>query len=96
MDFKTPDVVNEAIIKRAQHGIYGYAKASTKTYTLVKQWMKKRHNWEIETSWITFVNGVVPAYSAALEAFSNEGDEIIVQTPVYFPLFNSVKANKRT
>lgn len=95
MDFKTADVVNEAIIKRAQHGIYGYAKASTKTYTLVKQWMKKRHNWEIETSWITFVNGVVPAYSAALEAFSNEGDEIIVQTPVYFPLFNSVKANKR-
>ncbi len=95
MDFKTPDVVNDAIIKRAQHGIYGYAKASTKTFNLVKQWMKKRHNWEIETSWITFINGVVPAYSAALEAFSNEGDEIIVQTPVYFPLFNSVKANKR-
>ncbi len=95
MDFKTPDVVNEAIIKRAQHGIYGYAKASTKTFNLVKQWMEKRHNWEIETSWITFINGVVPAYSAALEAFSNEGDEIIVQTPVYFPLFNSVKANKR-
>lgn len=95
MDFKTPKVINDAIIKRAQHGIYGYAKASKKTFDLVKQWMKKRHNWDIETSWISFVNGVVPAYSAILEAFSDVGDEIIVQTPVYFPLFNSVKANKR-
>ncbi len=96
MDFKTPDVINEAILKRANHGIYGYAKPSQKTYLLVKEWMEKRHNWEIDTSWISFINGVVPAYSAAIEAFSNIGDEIIVQTPVYFPLFNSVKDNNRT
>lgn len=95
MDFKTPDVINNAIIKRAQHGIYGYAKPSAKTYNLVKDWMKKRHSWEIEASWITFCNGVVPAYSAAIEAFTKEGDEIIVQTPVYFPLFNSIKNNNR-
>ncbi len=44
---------------------------------------------------LVFVNGVVPAYSAAIEAFSNEGDEIIVQTPVYFPLFKSIKENNR-
>ncbi|XPV69176.1 MAG: MalY/PatB family protein [Halarcobacter sp.] len=96
MDFKTPDLVNEAIIKRAKHGVYGYAKATNKTYELIQNWMKKRHGWDIDSSWISFVNGVVPAYSAALEAFSNEGDEIIVQTPVYFPLFNSIKANNRT
>lgn len=95
MDFKTPDVINDAIIKRAQHGIYGYAKPSEKTYNLVKSWMKKRHDWDIDTSWISFVNGVVPAYSAAIEALSDEGDEIIVQTPVYFPLFKSVKENGR-
>lgn len=95
MDFKTPDVINEAIIKRAQHGFYGYAKPSSKTYNLIKEWMKKRHDWDIDTSWISFINGVVPAYSAAIEAFSEKGDEIIVQTPVYFPLFKSVKANKR-
>lgn len=95
MDFKTPDVINNAILKRAEHGIYGYAKASDKTYTLVQNWMKKRHNWDIQKNWISFVNGVVPAYSAAIEALSEEGDEIIVQTPVYFPLFKSVKENKR-
>lgn len=95
MDFKTPDVINDAIMKRAAHGIYGYAKPTTKTYNLVREWMKKRHSWKIDTAWISFVNGVVPAYSAAIEAFSEEGDEIIVQTPVYFPLFNSVKHNNR-
>lgn len=95
MDFKTPDVINNAIINRAKHGVYGYAKPSKDTYNLVKEWMKKRHNWEIETSWIKFVNGVVPAYSAAIEAFTNVEDEIIVQTPVYFPLFKSIKANGR-
>lgn len=95
MDFKTPDVVNDAIIKRAAHGVYGYAKPTSKTYSLVQNWMKKRHNWDIDTSWVTFVNGVVPAYSAAIEAFTEVGDEVIVQTPVYFPLFQSVKANNR-
>ena len=95
MDFKTPNVINDAIINRAKHGIYGYAKPTKKTYDLVKNWMKKRHNWEIDTSWISFVNGVVPAYSAAIEALSKEGDEVIVQTPVYFPLFKSVKENGR-
>lgn len=95
MDFKTPDVVNNAILNRAQIGIYGYATPTDKTYNLVKEWMKKRHKWEIETSWIKFVNGVVPAYSAVIEAFTKEEDEIIVQTPVYFPLFKSIKANNR-
>lgn len=94
MDFKTPEVINNAILKRANQGVYGYPIPTQKTYNLVKKWMK-RHDWEIDTSWISFVNGVVPAYSAALEAFSNEGDEIIVQTPVYYPLFHSIKANNR-
>lgn len=95
MDFKTPDVINDAIIKRAAHGVYGYTKPTSKTYNLIEEWMKKRHDWNIDTSWISFCNGVVPAYSAAIEAFSEEGDEIIVQTPVYFPLFNAVKYNNR-
>ncbi|WP_419769034.1 MAG: MalY/PatB family protein [Candidatus Marinarcus sp.] len=95
MDFKTPDFVNDAIIKRAMHPIYGYAKVSQELLASVQSWMKKRHNWEIQTHTITFMNGVVPAYSAAIEAFSEIGDEVIVQTPVYFPLFNCVKHNKR-
>ncbi|WP_320035002.1 PatB family C-S lyase [Halarcobacter sp.] len=95
MDFKTPDVIINALKEKTDFGMFGYPIATEKTYNLVKNWMKKRHNWDIDTSWINFVNGVVPAYSAAIEAFSEEGDEIIVQTPVYFPLFKHIKSNNR-
>lgn len=96
MDFKTPLEVNEAILKRAQSGIYGYGFATDSCLTSICSWMKKRHDWDIEQKNITMVNGVVPAYSAAIEAFSEIGDEVIVQTPVYFPLFKAVTANNRT
>ncbi len=95
MDFKTPPFVNDAIVKRALHGVYGYGIITPKLQNSVKNWMFKRHNWAIKTSWLSFLNGVVPAYSAAIEAFSEQDDEIIVQTPVYFPLFNCIKHNKR-
>lgn len=96
MDFKTPDVIIDALRNKVDFGMFGYPIATNKTNNLVKAWMKKRHGWDIETSWITYVNGVVPAYSAAVEAFSEEGDEIIVQTPVYFPLFKHIKSNNRS
>lgn len=95
MDFKVCLDINEAILKKVEHGVYGYAISTQKTLNLIKNWMKKRHDFNIQTNHITMVNGVVPAYSAAIEAYSNEGDEIIVQTPVYFPLFNSIKNNNR-
>jgi cystathionine beta-lyase len=95
MDFKTPQCVNDAIIKRAQHGIYGYGIITSALKQSVVAWMQQQHNYSIESQWLSFLNGVVPAYSACIEAFSEVGDEIIVQTPVYFPLFNSIKHNNR-
>lgn len=95
MDFKTPKEVNDAILQKASLGIYGYGFASDSSLEAICSWMEKRHDWNIEAKNITMVNGVVPAYSAAIEAFSEIGDEVIVQTPVYFPLFKAVKANKR-
>ena len=95
MDFKTPSFINDEIIKSAQNSIYGYSIDSVELYEAVINWQKNEHNWEIKDKEIFFVNGVVPAYSACIEAFSNIGDEIIVQTPVYPPLFKSIKANNR-
>lgn len=96
MDFKAPPFINEAIMNRAMHGIYGYAKATPELLDSISAWMKNRHGWNIKNEWISLANGVVPAYSAALEAFSDIGDEVIVQSPVYYPLFKSVQHNKRT
>lgn len=95
MDFKTPKFINDEIIKAAQNSVYGYSIDDEKTYNSIISWQKNRHNWQIEKKDIYMINGVVPAYSACIEAFSDIEDEVVVQTPVYPPLFKSVKANNR-
>lgn len=95
MDFKTPKFINDKIIEAASNSVYGYSIDSDALYNSIILWQNTRHNWEVKKDAIYLVNGVVPAYSACIEAFSNEGDEVIVQTPVYPPLFKSVKANGR-
>tara|TARA_B100001063_G_C16769656_1_gene560820 strand:+ start:2520 stop:3710 length:1191 start_codon:yes stop_codon:yes gene_type:complete len=95
MDFKTPSFINDEIIKAAQNSVYGYSIDDDQTYNAIISWQKNRHNWEIEKKDIYMINGVVPAYSACIEAYSDIDDEVIVQTPVYPPLFKSVKANNR-
>lgn len=95
MDFEIPPFIQEAIQKRATHNIYGYGKQNKEIFEAIKNWMKTQHSWDIDTSWISLCNGVVPAYAACIEAFSDINDEIIVQTPVYFPLFQCVNANNR-
>ncbi len=95
MDFKTPSFINDEIIKAASNSAYGYSIDTDDLYDSIISWQKRRHNWEIKQNDIYMINGVVPAYSACIEAFSEIGDEVIVQTPVYPPLFKSVNANNR-
>ncbi|MCT7561081.1 MalY/PatB family protein [Aliarcobacter butzleri] len=95
MDFKTPSFINDAIIKAASNSLYGYSVDSPELYASIINWQKNEHDWEIEQKDIFMINGVVPAYSACIEAFSEIGDEVIVQTPIYPPLFKCVTANER-
>jgi cysteine-S-conjugate beta-lyase len=95
MDFKTPSFINEAIIDAAKNSFYGYSIDSDGLYQSIINWQKNQHNWQINKEDIYMINGVVPAYSACIEAFSEEGDEVIVQTPIYPPLFKCVNANNR-
>lgn len=95
MDFKTPAFINDEIIKAAQNASYGYSIDSDELYQSIINWQKNQHNWEINKEDIYMINGVVPAYSACIEAFSEENDEVIIQTPIYPPLFKCVNANNR-
>ena len=95
MDFKTPDFINDEIIKAAQNASYGYSVESDGLFQSIISWQKNQHNWNIDKEDIFMINGVVPAYSACIEAFSEEGDEVIVQTPIYPPLFKCINANNR-
>ncbi|WP_346858931.1 PatB family C-S lyase [uncultured Draconibacterium sp.] len=95
MDFKTPDFIVEAIKKRAEHEIFGYTFRPDSYFEAIINWMKRRHNWEIKKEWISFSPGVVAGLTFAVESFSKPGDGVIVQPPVYFPFFDSVKGTKR-
>lgn len=95
MDFRTPDFIADAVKKRAEHEIYGYTFKPDSYFSSIVGWMKRRHNWEIQKEWISFSPGVVAGLTLAVETFSKPGDEVIVQPPVYFPFFDTVKGTKR-
>lgn len=95
MDFRTPDFIVEAIKKRAEHEVFGYTFRAESYNQSIVNWLKRRHNWEIKPEWISFSPGVVAGLTFAIEAFSNPGDGVILQPPVYFPFFDSVKGTGR-
>ncbi|MFC2097782.1 MalY/PatB family protein [Bacteroidota bacterium] len=95
MNFKTPDFVVDAIRKRAEHEIFSYTIRPPSFNNSIVKWLKGRHNWEIKNEWLSFSPGVVAGITNAIMAFSNPGDKIIVQPPVYFPFFESITGSDR-
>ena len=96
MDFRTPDFIVEAIKERANKDIFGYTFRSDTYNQTIVDWLKRRHNWAIKPEWISFSPGVVAGLTMAIEALSEPGDGVIIQPPVYFPFFDSVKGTGRT
>ncbi len=95
MDFPAPKEVQEALRQRVEHGVFGYTVIPDSLKEAVCQWLERRHDWTIDPSWLVFAHGVVPAVAAAIEAFSEPGDRIIVFSPVYRPLFDLVRRHDR-
>jgi len=95
MDFRSPKPVIDALKKRAEHGIYGYNVCLDSYYDAIINWYKKRHSWNIKKEWICFSPGIVPGINMIIQAFTQPGDSIILQKPVYYPFMRSVKNNSR-
>ncbi|MDI6844941.1 MAG: PatB family C-S lyase [Candidatus Saccharicenans sp.] len=95
MDFPAPPEVVEAVVKRAQHGAYGYPYIPRSFWSAIIDWMKVRHNWEIKREWLSRCHGVVPALNICVQTYTAPGDKIIVQSPVYYPFFSAVENNGR-
>lgn len=87
MDFATPPAITDALMERAKHPVYGYTLFPDSLYESIIDWMQQRHNWTIERDWIVMCPGVVPSLNAAVMAFSQPGESVIIQPPVYFPFF---------
>lgn len=95
MDFKCPPAIIDALIERAKNGIFGYTAATDSYYEAVIDWAKRRYNWEIKKEWITVMPGVVPALNLMIQTYTQPGDKIIIQRPVYHPFIYAIENNDR-
>lgn len=95
MDFRTSKQVIEAITARAAHGIYGYTESNDDYFRAVTGWMKRRHNWDVQSQWIVKTPGVVFALAMAVKAYTEVGDCIMIQQPVYYPFTEVIEDNDR-
>ncbi len=95
MDFAAPPEVVEAVSRRAAHGAYGYASIPESFWASAIDWLRERHGWAVERSWLARAPGVVPAVNLCVNAFTAPGDGVVVQTPVYYPFFHAVERNGR-
>lgn len=95
MDFETPDFVRKAVIERAEHPVYGYHFKDDAYFQSIMGWLKRRHHWDVKQEWLSFVPGVVCGFNMAVLAFTEPGDEIIIQPPVYPPFHHAVGSHGR-
>ena len=95
MDFETAPEIREAIRKKVDFGIYGYTIIPDEYYLSISNWWERRHNFKIEKEWILFCTGVVPAISSIVRKMTREGDNVLVQAPVYNIFYNSIVNNNR-
>jgi len=95
MDFQSPKPIIDAIIKRAEHGFFGYSFFPSEYYDAVINWFQRRYNWKLEKNWIVFTPGVIPGIFFSVQAFSEPGDKVIIQTPAYHPFAAAVNENGR-
>ncbi len=96
MDFQIPQCVKEALTKYVESGVYGYYKIPDAYYQAFINWEKDHHGYEVEKEWMRFSPGVVAGFHWLVQIFTEPGDAVIVNTPVYYPFFKAVKNNDRT
>jgi len=95
MDFTAPPCVLDAIAEQTRHGIFGYFNTADDYSRMLQNWFSRRHNWHIEPKWLVKTPGVVSAIHVALLTFTEPGDSVIIQQPVYYPFMSAVSSTGR-
>ncbi|HAT54070.1 MAG TPA: plastocyanin [Lactobacillus sp.] len=95
MDFQTAPEIKAHLAAKVNAGIFGYSIIPDNYYTAVADWWHKRHGFAVQTDWILFCSGVVPAISSTVRRMTNPGEQVLVQAPVYNIFYNSIINNGR-
>lgn len=92
MDFRTAQPIIDACHKKADEGIWGYTSRPDSYFQAVRGWEKRRNQWDVDPALMSWSLGVVPALSAIVKIFSEEGDKVMIQTPVYSEFYDVTEA----
>lgn len=95
MDFEVLPEIRQTVHDYAEQLVYGYTYASDGLIEVVQNWEEKHHSYRFEKDALVFIEGVVPAISTAIQAFTKEGEAVLINTPVYPPFARSIKLNNR-
>ena len=95
MDFKTSSYIEDALVERSRHGIFGYSEVQRPYFDIVRAWMKKHHDWDVQERWLVKTPGVVFALAMAVKAYTDRGDGVLIQMPVYYPFSEVIEDNGR-
>src|SRR5436190_19267968 len=95
MDFKSPPAISEALHRRVEHGIFGYARPVKSTVDAVVEAMAQRYGWKIDPAWIVWLPGLVVGLNVTAQAFAQPGDEVLSLAPVYPPFMTAPKNSAR-
>ncbi len=95
MDFETSSYVEDALVERAKHAVFGYSESKEEYFEAVAGWMKRHHEWDVKINWLIKTPGVVFALAMAVKAFTEKGDAVLIQQPVYYPFSEVIEDNDR-
>lgn len=95
MDFEIAPFITEAIVKRAEHKLYGYEFRNREYDAAICGWLQRRNGWSVREQWLRFSPGIVAGFSFAIRALCSEGDGVVIQPPIYPPFIGQIKANGR-
>ncbi len=95
MDFKASEKILAALHSRVEHGVFGYSEVKENYFEPLQKWMLEKHDWSVERRWLVKTPGVVYALAMAIQAFTKEGEGVLIQQPVYYPFSEVIEANHR-
>lgn len=95
MDFRCPQPVIDAVVKKASFGVYGYPVIPPRFQKVTVDWQKARHGWDVAAEDVVYVTSVIPAMFTAVQAFTKPGDKVLLQRPVYYPFSHAVEQQGR-
>lgn len=95
MDFRVSSFIQDAVRRQADHGIWGYSEGKETYFEAVRFWMDEHYGWKAEPEWLIKTPGIVFALAMAVQAFTEKGDAVMIQSPVYYPFHEVIECNDR-